>query len=363
MKPRILILAQTPPPYHGQALMQELLVKSSWNWADKKHIRLEFSDNFSNVGKFQFNKILKLFIVILKVHKYRIHGPIDLLYYPPTGTYLVPTLRDIILLLCIRWTTKKVAFHFHAGGFDNSRNFPVIKYFAKIAYNAPDLAIVLLKSLESEVLWINPKNIVVIPNGIQDEFIDRDKNNDVFTILSVGNLIKGKGVYILLEAINNVIKSGLQVKAEFVGAWGNNKFKTLCEEFVVNNKMEKVINFEGVKTGKDKWKYYSRANIFCFPSYLTENQPVVLLEAMMAGLPIITSKWRALPDIVIDGWNGLVIPPASVEDLTQAILYLYNNTLICQQMGEHSRKSYENDYRLDNYTMKLESSIKELIQN
>ena len=134
---KILFLAQTPPPFHGQSIMQKYLVDEKWNWCVKKIIRLKYSKQHGEIGVFKFKKIIILLDIILKVWKERFKGKIDILYYPPTGSNKVAFYRDMITLILIRWCVKKIIFLFQAGGFsilhENLNLFE--KFIAKKAYD------------------------------------------------------------------------------------------------------------------------------------------------------------------------------------------------------------------------------------
>jgi glycosyltransferase involved in cell wall biosynthesis len=65
------------------------------------------------------------------------------------------------------------------------------------------------------------------------------------------------------------------------------------------------LNFAGRKVGIEKWTAYRCADIFCFPTYYgPETFGNVLLEAMMFELPTVSTRWRAIPDIVVEGETG-----------------------------------------------------------
>ena len=104
---KILILAQTPPPYHGQAVMQKYLVDAKWDWCEKKHIRLTYSSKINEVGKFKLSKIFELVRIVLEVWSERLKGKIDLIYYSPSGPNRIPFYRDVVTLFLSAGHPKK----------------------------------------------------------------------------------------------------------------------------------------------------------------------------------------------------------------------------------------------------------------
>ena len=113
---KVLIVGQTPPPYHGQALMIERLVQSKFSRVQLFHVRMAFSDSIGDIGRFRFGKVLHLLNVILRIVWHRIVHGTTILYYPPAGPNRVPVYRDLIILGCTRWMFRRTVFHFHVMG-------------------------------------------------------------------------------------------------------------------------------------------------------------------------------------------------------------------------------------------------------
>ena len=87
------------------------------------------------------------------------------------------------------------------------------------------------------------------------------------------------------------------------------RYKTKVENIIIKNKLQDNVEILGVKTGREKEYFFRQADIFCFPSYYEcENYPIVIIEAMKYSLAIISTNWRAIPDIIEDGKTGLLIP-------------------------------------------------------
>ena len=148
----------------------------------EKAYKVNYSDKISEVGKFKISKIFSLFKIVFAVLNERRKGKIDLLYYPPAGPNRIPFYRDIVTLLLIRWTAKKIIFHFHAGGVNEllEKLSPIENMLAKMSLQKPDASIVLLDSLIKEISWFKSKCVYVVPNGIPDipkKFIVREDHS------------------------------------------------------------------------------------------------------------------------------------------------------------------------------------------
>src|SRR6202035_4935946 len=90
-----------------------------------------------------------------------------------------------------------------------------------------------------------------------------------------------------------------------------------------------------------------------FPS-LMEGLPAVLLEAMAGGMPVITTETCGMPDVVEDGFNGLLIPPADARALEEAVLRLANSEELRSKLGSAASNSMRH-YTWENAALRLEA--------
>lgn len=108
----------------------------------------------------------------------------------------------------------------------------------------------------------------------------------------------------------------------------------------------------------------SNADIFCFPTYYPiENQPLVLLEAMLHSLPIISTNWRAIPDIITDGEEGFLVPINSPIDIAKKIELLSNDKDLREQMGKKGREKFLKEYTIEKHLARMEQAFKEVLAN
>jgi len=358
---RILLLVQTPPPFHGQAIMQKYIVDAEWLWCKKEHIRLEYSDTISQVGHFQFSKIGKLLKILAKVfHAARKHR-VDVLYYPPAGPNRIPLYRDIITLLFAKLFTKRVILHFHAGGLPELiRRLNLIeKFFAKWAFKNIDCAIVLLPWLKHEVDWFSPKRISVVPNGIEDVSskyaIERNKRTLTSTkVLFVGNLKDEKGIFTLLASAVVLKSQQLDFQIRIMGEAHSEQVKQEILNFIAINKISENIALLGGLTGDRKWEEFCSADIFCLPTYATEAMPVSILEAMMFSLPVVSTRWRGIPDMITEGEEGYLTPVRDAGLLADKLAQLIKDPDERATLGKKARKRYEQFYTIDKHLSEVE---------
>ena len=359
---KILILAQTPPPYYGQSIMLQHLVDAKWNWCEKKFIRLDFSKSVEEVGVFTTKKIFSLINIIYKVWKVRMKGKIDILFYPPSGPHKIPFYRDILILLLIRGCTKKIIFQFHAGGFDilyKKLNL-LEKILALKIYKNPDGAIILLFNLKDEVNWIKPKRLYIVPNGVEDKYLNLIwKNEDRrIVIITVGMISESKGILIALETARILKGNNFKFIWNFIGNFQNIKINKETEKKISEYNLNDYFNFLGNIHGDEKFNFYSRADIFCFPTFENEAMPLVLLEAMMMSLPIISTNWRGIPNVIDNNKNGLLVPIKNPIKLAEAIEKLINNVELRSKFGTNARKKYLRKFTIEKHLRGMENVFK-----
>lgn len=360
---KIVVMAQTPPPFHGQSIMQQYLVDQQWTWCEKEHVRLNYSDSVKEIGGFSFSKVTRLFRILQLVWRSYRKKKIDVLYYPPAGPHRVPLYRDIITLMFVKRFSSKVVLHFHAGGLSEliHRLNKVERIIARRAFKNIDTAIVLLPWLKAEVEWFSPKKVVVVPNGISDIAADlsfTERGDDVATILFVGNLNNEKGIFVLLEAVVRLKKEYDSFKVRVMGDIRSNEVGTKIKKFIEQNDLAKHLILLGPLSGKEKWKEFSRADIFCLPTYATEAMPVSILEAMMCSLPVVTTAWRAIPDMITDGKEGFLVKIRDGEMLATALSKLIENRAMRVEMGKAGREKFLSSFTIDKHLSGMEAAFK-----
>jgi glycosyltransferase involved in cell wall biosynthesis len=211
-----------------------------------------------------------------------------------------------------------------------------------------------------KIEMLAPKEkIEILPNAVKvDDFASKDKSfkKDLSipehgeVILFLSRLIKEKGVYDLIESITTVSKEYKNVYFLFTGEGPErNRMEMICKE----KGIEKEVRFTGHIQNANLLKVFSCADIFVLPTY-SEGMPMVILEALAAGLPIISTPVGAIPDIIKDGINGFLIEPNSPKQLAEKILLLLHNEDIIKRIGEANVQLAKEEYDVKVILNKLE---------
>lgn len=354
---KVLVVGQTPPPYHGQAIMIGEMLRMRHPGVELIHARMDFSVEIHEVGKVKAGKFLRLISLIASILRIGVTRRPDVLYYPPAGPNMVPVLRDIAILLATRWLFRRTVFHFHAGGLSEIYpRLPVpLRPLFRLAYGKPDAAILLSDLNPPDGAALGARKILVIPYGIEDLRASAPASAGPRVpgpprILFVGMLCESKGVLVLLEACRRLAERGRDFQVEIMGRFEGPEFERLARERVAAYGLEDRARFLGVLSGAPKAAAFARADIFCFPTfYESETFGVVLLEAMSFGLPLVATRWRGLPSIVADGENGFLAPvrdPGAVADLLDRLLA---DPALRETLGRKGRRIFEERFSLERY--------------
>lgn len=363
-KKRILVIGQTPPPYMGQALMTQRLVDANFEGIEIHHIRMAFSRSISSIGKFEIGKVVHMLSIVWQAWMHKLKYGTKILYYMPAGPNLVPVVRDIFILTCLRLFYAKVIFHFRAAGLSDflTDSHPAVRWIGKRVYGSPSLAIHLSHLNPDDGGYFKAKEVRVIPNGLEDAalthlpIVRETKPEPV--ILFVGVLKASKGIMVLLETA-----AILRAKGHSFHVWLMGEFDSISskETFLARRQslgLEETVELLGVKKGEEKWPYFAKADIFCFPSYFeSESFGNVLVEAMMFELPIVTTYWRGIPSIVQDQKHGFLVPVKDPEATAMALGSLIDDPALRETMGKEGRNTYCEDFQLEGFIQHIEEAF------
>ncbi len=193
------------------------------------------------------------------------------------------------------------------------------------------------------------QRMVVLPNPVDCDLIQpphdpAQRRPDV--VLFLGDFSRRKGVRDLLAAAPAVLQR--HPAARFVVAGG----APPADVAAYARPLGAAVHFPGFVRGVDKVRWLQEATLLALPSY-AEGLPVAVLEAMAAGLPVITTPVGGVPDILRDGVNGLLTPPGDVPALADALSRLLADADARQSMGQHNRQQALEQFAVPQYVQRL----------
>lgn len=360
---KIIMLLKLPPPYIGPTIASQIILNSDL----KKHydiIHLDTSDHrdISTLGKFDlvnfFIAVKHYFMLIKYIVKYKPSA----VYFPNAQTS-VAYIRDIPFLLISKIFRKKIIVHLRGGNFKNWYNSlnPVMQGIVKVIHPLADGQIVLGKSLIHMYEGILPeKKIFVVPNGRDFSFRKKENPNpnQKLKILFFANYIRSKGVLDFLHSLK-FIKNSERIEYIISGTPRDGDTYDEIKSLVSAN--ENMINL-GPTIGEKKKEIFLNADIFCFPTYYSnEGHPWVIVEAMAAGLPIISTDHAAIAESVIDGYNGFLVEKMNPKQIAERIDLLIQDHNLRLQMGNNSRLHYEKNFTEKKFVTNLRNTFESIL--
>lgn len=261
---------------------------------------------------------------------------------------LMPTLCTTVLRL--KKAPMVGTFHASGGKPWYTMFSPIMKWYLDRWFRKLDGRIAVSNIAKEYVNAFFPAEYTIIPNGIDTHHfnnrsspIDKFKD-DKLNILFVGRFEKRKGFDYLLKAYKLVKQEVPDCRLIAVGP--GVRLRNKYEKQISKNGLKDVV-FTGYATYSDLPRYYTTADIVCFPATGRESFGIVLLEAMAVGRPVVASAIEGYASVLSDGVDGIAVPPRDSVKLAEAILKLGTDKQLRQQMGSKGKpKAVQYDWSL-----------------
>jgi len=202
--------------------------------------------------------------------------------------------------------------------------------------------IALSEDMKRELQKIYCGEILVIPNGIElDNYKNLKKqsfqvsNNKI--LIFVGRLNPVKGLIYLIRAMEII---HIEMENTILMIIGDGDERKSLEEMVIKLHLEKVVIFNGEIPNKDVPKYLVQGDVFVLPS-LSEGFPNVILEAMAAGLPIVSTNVNGLSEIIRNEENGYLVEPKNPQQLADKLLQILKNPIQSKKYSNNNIEKVE----------------------
>ncbi len=175
----------------------------------------------------------------------------------------------------------------------------------------------------------------IIPNGVDVDAppqAPRAPGSDL-RILFVGRPEERKGLPILLTAFGALVEH-VPTRLTVIGAEREDVLRYLADPELIGS-----IDVRGRVSGDDLWRQLHEADVLCAPSLSGESFGMVLTEAFAAGTPVIASEIAGYSDVVTDGVDGILVPPADPQRLAEELQRVHHEPRRLREMGEAARRS------------------------
>jgi glycosyltransferase involved in cell wall biosynthesis len=348
----------------GPSIATEVLLNS--RFVDEfELIHIDTADRrpVNKLGALDLTNFLLAFKHYLLLLQSLVFRRVDAVYVPISQT-AIGFLRDAVFILMACCFRKKVILHLRGGYFRQfyDSSGAVVRWVVRKNLAHADRMIVLGTSLRPLFAGLVPEEkISVVPNGRDlplDMKAKRERGDKGVYVLFLSNLIASKGFKDVLHAAVEVVRKVPNTRFIFAGAWEKDSDKVECVEFIEATDLMDHVELRGPVVGTAKVTLLQDASIFAFPTYYPmEGHPWALVEAMAAGLPIISTDHGCIAESVIDGVNGFIVPKRDPAALATKILFLIEHPDRREKMGAASRKLYEENFTTEHFITRMIDAV------
>ena len=219
-----------------------------------------------------------------------------------------------------------------------------------------------------ENLQADSSKIKIVRCGVDKSWqppVKPARTNTVFTIGTVGRLVEKKGIDTLIDAVAELLQHGHKICLKIAGS-GPLELE-LKEQVAARGLTADSVQFLGALPHDEVAGFISSLDVFVLPCKKDSNGdmdgiPVVLMEAMLCEVPVISTELSGIPELVVNDVSGLTVKPGDVAGLSQAISKLINTEDIRQRLVSGGVQRVKSEFMLNENVSKLlrliQSSIK-----
>ncbi|HEV2750125.1 MAG TPA: glycosyltransferase family 4 protein [Gemmatimonadales bacterium] len=228
-------------------------------------------------------------------------------------------------------------------------SLPWLRWLVRWALNTSDQVVAISSYTAREIKRVSDVPVRVIPYTVGLPTVappsPAARRDGGFRVLFVGRLVERKGVAELIEGVRRLSPT-LDVRLDVIG---DGPERARLEALVREGGLGDRVTLRGRVSAAELRAAYGAADAFALPSILdsrsdTEGLGVVLLEAMSYGVPVIGSDIGGIPDIIVDGETGLLVPPGNPAALAAALRRLAAERGLAVRLGSAGREHVRNDF-------------------
>lgn len=350
----LIVIGPVPPPVHGVAVSTALALANPYLRERFRVEHLDTSDRrpLSTLGRWDATNVLLGLTHAGRLAR-SLRGSRGTVYLPlsqSTGGIL----RDALFVHLAAGLGWRVAVHLRGGEFlDFYTGLPrPLRRWVRATLARVDSVAVMGRRLRGLFSGFLPASrIAVVPNGTPDLGGGVQPGERSRSVVFLSNLQARKGLLPALDAAKLVLERVPDARFVFAGEWHGPAVERLARARVVG--AGHAVRFPGPVWREAKTSLLGEAAVFLFPPVKAEGHPRVVLEAMSAGLPVVTTDRGAIGETVIDGETGFVLDRPVPEQLADRVIRLLEDDDLRARMGLAARDRYLERYTQDQADARL----------
>jgi glycosyltransferase involved in cell wall biosynthesis len=232
--------------------------------------------------------------------------------------------------------------------------------------------------LDQSLTWIfqglvPSRRIFVLANGLPENHLHPARiaaamgsrgNSPKIRVTYLSNLMPGKGFATFLETAAILAPRGTDQDFAFTlaGAAPDAATADYVEEWVNSHHLCDAVRISGGILGPEKWELLMNSEVFVFPPDQPEGQPWAIIEALAAGLPVISTAQGAIPAMVKEGINGFIVPARNPAAIADRLRLLQRDPNLRMAMGQASRDLYLSHYTGEKFVKGFAAIIDQVLE-
>ena len=343
----MLVISQVPPPFHGSTLMTVVFLETLEKIGlSSVLVDRRFSKTLGAVGRFQASKVLAAGGLTARLALKLVSRRPEICVFFMTNrpaSFVV----DWVLSELLRAFKIPVIGYIHTQGYTAlARRGRLWAFLVRRLLTSAQTIVCLSRTLESDVRDLAPRATVLsipnTPHNVPDVISAR--SGDV-SVLFLSNFITDKGIDEFVQIAKELAVKHPEVR--FLAAGAPTSPHQLDE---LRRTASENLEVVGAVDGTRKWELMTQASVLVFPSrYEFEAQPLVIIEAAAAAVPVVAYDIGGIRDLVGDGSTGLLHRVEDKSGFLASVSALLDSGDLRSSMGEAARLAYETKYSSSAY--------------
>lgn len=355
-RPRVLMIGPLPPPLGGVQIVNRMLVESSL----ARDFEIHTVDTSKGALRWAVEKqdwtsplyfVRNVWRLILALA--RVRPRVAYIHAAPSISFV----RDWVHMLLSRASGARVICHYHGTlhtAFPSPRT-PFGRWAGRVMMRTAHRVIVLGPTFQREMsrAWRHD-GVTWSPNPVEVARFEAAKPGAAApwlqpgerSVLFVGRLSAPKGFGDLIEAAPAVLAKHPETRFVLCGVAESAALEPRLRDEVERRALAPHVTFLGSLEDADLARAYVSSHVFVSPSW-TEAFPLVIPEAMAAGLPMVVTSVGAIPDFIRDGEDGFLVPPHEPAQLADRIIRLLDDEPLRRRMSAHVRARAAREFAIE----------------
>lgn len=343
----------------GPSLATQIILQSSLKERyELLHVDTKAYDSLDELGKWNLKKVMRNYAIYFRLFVTCLFRRPDLVLVPISQA-TTGFLKDSVFILLARLTACRVVVQLRGSDFKTwvGKSGGWVRNYVRFILRRTQGVIVLGETLRHVFAdYFSPENIYVVPNGANYTLEFRIKNNTPLRLLYLANLQSSKGIEDVIAAIELLKKRGVKnFHLDVVGQWRSESTRDACERRV--NEEALPVTFHLPASGQRKMEFLSQADVFIFTPRAPEGHPWVIIEAMAAGLPVISTDRGAIAECILNERNGYIVGIQQPEQIAERLQQLLSDSTLREKMGRQSRALYEEKFTEEKMVERLSQTF------